>query len=58
MSILSEPNSGENLTQSDSENTFDDSNSINFAKTWPNKHQDTIQTLKDAQIDVKKHQLE
>lgn len=58
MSILSEPNSGENLTQSDSENTFDDSNSINFAKTWPNKHQDTIQTLKDAQIDVKKHQIE
>lgn len=58
MSSLSEPNSGDDLTLSDSENTFDDSNSANFAKTWPDTHQETIQTLKDAQIDVKKHQIE
>lgn len=59
MSGFQEPNSVDNLVQSESENSFEDSsNSLNFAKTWPDKQQETIQTLKDVQIDVKKHQIE
>ncbi|KAK8884092.1 hypothetical protein M9Y10_043197 [Tritrichomonas musculus] len=59
MSTLSEPNSVENFVLSSSDDNRDDSsNSENFAKTWPDTHQDTFQFVKDTQIDVKKHQLE
>ena len=53
MSTFSEQTSS--LIDDDSE---DSSNSANFSRLWPESHQETVQFIRDTELDIKKFQIE